>query len=413
MGESLFRKDFLDSARKRGLGRVSLAQPAPAFVLGLLPITLALTVVLFACFGSYTERTRVAGRLVPTLGLSDIVASRPGVVAQLRVIEGQRVEKGDVIGVVASREYTLEDGDTSHAIKQNIELRRISIRESYRSRMQQLDDQLASQRRRLLGVERELAMMADSVRNLHEQASLAKEILDRFELLGRTQYVSELQVQQQRSIYLQRVGDVQALERQVASLKESRSELIKGIEEHGSQVEQLESAEEQDLLALARESIGNTERAENVLRAPVSGEVGVVVATVGQSVRGGDVVASVVPHLSELEAHLLVPSRAIGFVNAGDPVWIRYVAFPHQQFGQWKGVVSQISTSPMGHGSDRAEPVYRVVVELDQQAVTVQGQVRRLRPGMMLEADIEVGRKRIWEWVMQPLLNLKRSEAEA
>ena len=233
MGESLFRKDFLDSARKRGLGRVSLAQPAPAFVLGLLPITLALTVVLFACFGSYTERTRVAGRLVPTLGLSDIVASRPGVVAQLRVIEGQRVEKGDVIGVVASREYTLEDGDTSHAIKQNIELRRISIRESYRSRMQQLDDQLASQRRRLLGVERELAMMADSVRNLHEQASLAKEILDRFELLGRTQYVSELQVQQQRSIYLQRVGDVQALERQVASLKESRSELIKGIEEHG------------------------------------------------------------------------------------------------------------------------------------------------------------------------------------
>ena len=42
---------------------------------------------------------------------------------------------------------------------------------------------------------------------------------------------------------------------------------------------------------------------------------------------------SIVPDDDVLEAQLLVPARAIGFVAAGQTVHISYDTFPFQQFG--------------------------------------------------------------------------------
>ena len=50
-----------------------------------------------------------------------------------------------------------------------------------------------------------------------------------------------------------------------------------------------------------------------------------------------------------------------------------------------------------------SEPVYRITVELARQTVTAYGEALPLQAGMTLEADIALERRRLYEWVLDPL----------
>src|SRR5690606_12140661 len=127
------------------------------------------------------------------------------------------------------------------------------------------------------------------------------------------------------------------------------------------------------------------------------GMVATLLAKRGQSVQAGQPLAILLPDDSRLEAELLVPSRAIGFIEEGDAVLLRYQAFPYQKFGHQQGRVARVSRSTInpteagGRGTDlarRGEPFYRVTVALAEQAVIAYGRAEALRPGMLLEADV-------------------------
>jgi membrane fusion protein len=107
-----------------------------------------------------------------------------------------------------------------------------------------------------------------------------------------------------------------------------------------------------------------------------------------------------------------VPTRAVGFVKPGQEVVLRYEAFPHERFGQYRGVVTSIGRDVWTQG-DRVgplsakEPVYRVDVKLDRQAVSALGQEYALRPGMLVNADLLLERRTLLEWIFEPVLSLK------
>ena len=54
------------------------------------------------------------------------------------------------------------------------------------------------------------------------------------------------------------------------------------------------------------------------------------------------------------------------------------------------------------------EPVYRVDVRLDAQYVAAGEQKLPLRSGMMVNADILQEKRKVWEWVFEPILSLKQ-----
>jgi membrane fusion protein len=55
---------------------------------------------------------------------------------------------------------------------------------------------------------------------------------------------------------------------------------------------------------------------------------------------------------------------------------------------------------------DTSEPLYRITVELDQQAVQAYGQAQALAPGMQLDADVMLDRRRLIEWIFEPVLSI-------
>jgi membrane fusion protein len=144
----------------------------------------------------------------------------------------------------------------------------------------------------------------------------------------------------------------------------------------------------------------------------MAGTVTNIAVSKGQVVGTATPLATIIPSDSDLHAELLVPTRAIGFVHAGQVVQLRYEAFPYERFGQYQGKIESVGSSAWVAGEHLgpltlSEPVYRIIVVLDKQTVSANGQALALRPGMLVSADLLMERRTLLEWLFQPLLQLK------
>ncbi len=165
-----------------------------------------------------------------------------------------------------------------------------------------------------------------------------------------------------------------------------------------------------------------------VIRAPQDGVFSAVFAQPGQTVSATSVLASLVPAQARLQAELDAPASVISFLRPGQPVLLRYEAFPFQRFGHFPGRVLQVSRAPLPAGEEAwrplstpavgtgagaggwsgvqtsGAPLYRVTVALEQQAVPANGQALPLAAGMRLDADVLLDRRRLIEWLFEPVL---------
>lgn len=246
------------------------------------------------------------------------------------------------------------------------------------------------------------------------QVAQLSKLLARIQPLVDKRYVSALQVQQQRSQVAK--AEVKALlrqrtqsEQQLASIGHQRAELPLTTETKLNNLKQQLAQNQQ-----AR--IQNAASWAEVLQAPANGIVSSVLVHAGEAVQPGQTLVSVMPAHSALQAQLLVPSSAIGFVHQGTPVVLHYQAFPYQKFGVQHGTVTDVSrsaltpaevTALLGQNPPR-EPMYRVKVQLASQSVEAYGKRHTLLPGMALTADLLLDRRRMIEWIFEPLYGMAK-----
>jgi membrane fusion protein len=150
----------------------------------------------------------------------------------------------------------------------------------------------------------------------------------------------------------------------------------------------------------------------------VAGVVTNIAIARGESVAADMPIATILPRGSGLHVQLLVPTRAIGFVQPGNEVVLRYDAFPFQRFGQHRGTVERVGRSVWSAGEKIGpvtvrEPVYRVDVKLERQTVSAGGQEMQLMPGMLVGADILQEKRTVFEWVFEPVIELRARLAGA
>lgn len=154
-------------------------------------------------------------------------------------------------------------------------------------------------------------------------------------------------------------------------------------------------------------------RAVFAVKAPVEGVVAALDAAPGATVSAGTPVVTIVPDGAELEAHLFIPSRAVGFVEPGQRVLLKYAAFPYQQFGLQLGEVKELSDAPLlptetSIPVSLTEPAYRATVRLNEQTVFAYSRSHDLQSGMLLEADLELEARSLLRWILDPLYTLRR-----
>ncbi|HEX6997070.1 MAG TPA: HlyD family efflux transporter periplasmic adaptor subunit [Gammaproteobacteria bacterium] len=408
---ALFRAEALRS-RNAAAGEIVLASPVPLRVLAAFGVAVAAALAAFLAFGTYTRHVTLAGQLVPDRGVIAVLAPQAGTVVQSHVQEGSRVERGDVLFVI-SGERTSALGETHALIDERLAARRESLVTEIDEirRLERAEAALFAKRAR--AIEAELARLATAIDVQAAHVALADETARRYAELSAAGFVSEEQLVARREALLDQRARLAGLERERAQLEralaDAQSELDNLPLRYARQAAELERA----VASIDLERAENEARREVTIVAPVRGVATAIAGRAGQIVEAGAPLASIVPDGSRLRAELEAPSRAIGFVEAGSDVLVRYSAYPYEKFGRHPGHVVTVSRAALpadavavGAAGPR-EPVYRVVVELDEQTIDVYGEPHALRAGMRVEADVKLETRRLYEWVLEPLYAMK------
>lgn len=403
----LFRPAALAAHKQDGLGAIVLARPVSFAFLTAFAAIVAAGLVAFAYFGSFTAHTTLRGRLAPEHGVIDVTSRQPGVVAERRVGEGQRVAAGDVLLVLSSERLTRTGAELAAAAAAELERRRASL-------AAQIDNTrwlAASEREALLSrraaLRAETASVAAALAAKRRRLELAEAAVRRYAEVRSRGFLSEEQWALREAELLEQQSGLEALERESAALGRLAAELDERLEtlepRYANAIAELERA----LIMAERELVEIEASRATVVTAPQAGTVTGLAAEVGQPVEPGAVLARIVPHDATLVAELLAPSRAVGFIGVGDEVRLRYAAFPYQKFGHARGTVTAVSAATVAADAARGgEPSYLITVALESQAMSAYGEPRRLLPGMTVEADVLGERRRLYEWVLEPLYAL-------
>ena len=413
---SLFRREVLENRQRDWLGSIQLIRPVSLAVLTTCVVSATAALGAYLALGEYTRKARVSGVLVPDQGVIRLMAPQGALVLESHATEGIAVKRGDVLYVLAVGQATLS-GDTQAVVQASLAARERSLQGAARQHSSLEQAQLLAINRQLEDMRRELDSIAVEADLQRQRLALAQQALARFESLRSENFVSSAQVQTKAEEVLGLKAGLQGLERQrsvhlreAAGLEAQRRELPLRSQAQRGEIDR-------DLALLSQQSAENEARQRIVVRAPQDGVVTGVLAVAGQTVTPGIAMASLLPAGARLQAQLFAPSSAIGFVRPDQKVQLRYQAFPYQKFGHQSGAVIQVSRAPLqatelaalplqAAAGGNAEPLYRITVQLDQQSVAAYGQTQPLSPGMQLEADVLLDKRRLIEWLFEPVLGI-------
>ena len=417
--DRLFRQQALDAQSTQWLGAIRLAQPIGHIVAALIGLGVIGSIVAFAVFGAYTRRATVPGSLEPVGGTLRIVTPAAGTVTDLQVVEGQRVLQGDVL-VVLSSERKSSSGATQAMIGAQLDTKRATLERDLRLSAERHESRVRSTRERLAAIDVELDQLAHEVDINAAREAIAQKNVERFDELARTGFISPAQAQARVDDALVLGAQRENYKRVAANLRRERIGLSSQLGDSRLQAdgEALDIA--RSVAALEQERTENEARRNTVVVAPYAATVTGIAAHRGQLIGAGGLLATLIPDGTRLEAQLFASTRQIGFVERGQRVRLRYAAYPYQKFGMGEGVVDAIEKSPyapqelssqvvatLGPGAlQGGESVYRIVVALDRQTIDTYGQPQALRPGMVFEADVIQDRRRLYEWLLEPIYGL-------
>jgi membrane fusion protein len=419
--EELFRREVMEARSGSWLGPIRLAMPVSQRVWAIAAVWIAICVVMWLSLGEYARRVHVSGVLVPEAGLLTVTARAADTVSQVNVAEGSVVKEGDPLATLSGERSSVAMGDTSANISAQLTQQTERLQADMSGTQHLADQQAQDLRMQQTMLTAQVAQVDAQIAIEKRQAAKLQELLARFEPLKEKGFVSPLDVQQEETQEAEAESQVKALERE-------RYDTQQKLMSAADQLEQLPlttASRLSDLkgqIAQTQQSLLTNEADRSVvLRAPQDGVVSSILVKPGQALSPGEPILAMVPRGSPLVAQLFIPSSAVGFVRTGASVALHYEAFPYQKFGIARGVVDEVSRSALTPnevmtllgGEPPKESLYRVEVRLDQQHVEAYGRAEELKPGMALDADVLLEKRRIVEWIFEPLYGMARRQAGA
>ena len=409
----LFRQEAIDFQRhNRQWGQVSHLQPLSTKLLTWFIATAVALTIAFLFLGQYARKETVAGYLTPTAGTAKIFAPQQGTIKQIHVSEGEQVEENQPLLTVQTNQIAANDFDVN-----------ATMLETLNSQQDRLTRQIAAEEQRttsetdrlsavIKGLETEVSQLQAQIKTQAERLRVTEEFVTSAVGLKAKGYMADVEFKRREMAVLEQKQNLNSLNQQLAArqnqLTESRYSLQQLPTVMAGKIQTLRG----ELAATEQRVAEINGRRAYVIRAPASGRVSTLQATVGQFADPRRLQMEIVPHDSVLEAQLFIPARAIGFVEPGQKVRILYEAFPYQQFGTYSGRVMRVSqtilTSNDAFGPlTLKEPAYRVTAALDRPDIHAYGKRIPLQADMLLRADILLEKRSLISWFLDPLLSVR------
>ncbi len=238
---------------------------------------------------------------------------------------------------------------------------------------------------------------------LQQKTLFERELISRADMnRARVQYLSALSALPSRmsEIYKNEMA-VQDLKRQILEVRIA----------HEREASQMQHAYETAHLRLeqARKRIDRTLEAESdLIIAPESGIVTqVMVNAIGQVISKGQPLIALAPASAPMVAELMVLNKDVGLLKPGQLVKLKYDAYAFQDFGIKRGRLTYISPDAMV--DERIGPIFKCVVELEENTMRVKGYDKPLMFGMKGTAEMMTDRQSVLLMLLSPLRQLYES----
>lgn len=146
------------------------------------------------------------------------------------------------------------------------------------------------------------------------------------------------------------------------------------------------------------------------LTAPVSGTVQeLAVHTVGGVVTEAQPLMQIVPDDAPIEVQAFVANKDIGFVHDGQAAVIKVETFPFTKYGTVAGSIIKVSDDAVS--DEKHGLVYAARVAPARTTMRVDEKLVKLAPGMAVTVEVNMGKRRLIEFLLSPLLRYRDEAA--
>jgi membrane fusion protein len=409
----LFRQQAVDFQRhQRQWGDVASLQPLSTKLVGWFLVAAVAAICAFLFFAQYSRKETATGYLTPTAGTAKIFAAQRGTIKEVHVEQGAVVREGQPLLTVETSFIAADGADVNASLLETLGTQKDMLAKNIKGEEQRTQSERERLTALVRGLETELGQLRSQIQLQQELQKVAEGDLASADQLFKKGFMTAVEFKRRQSALLEQKQALSSLQQQLTARQNQLTETRFALQQLPTVMAQKVQALRSELAATEQRITEINGRRAYVLRAPAAGRVATLQATVGQSVDPQRLQLEIIPEDATLQAELFVPARAIGFVEAGQPVRILYEAFPYQHFGAHSGRVVKVShtlltSADAGGPIALREPAYRVTAALDAAEIDANGKKVSLQPDMLLKADIILEKRSLLDWIMSPLRSVR------
>jgi hemolysin D len=430
------RREFLPAAMEL---EATPAGPVGRAVIWLI-VSLFVVAVAWASIGKVDVIAVAEGSIVPSGKSRTVQPSMLGVVADIRVENGDHVRAGQPLIVLDS---TLTSADVKRLLESirkrehrvarlerfvqsvNSETEALSADRTGAVRTASLDfelhdpllaTQIQAFRTMDLALEQqerarqgELAYATALVRRLEQLLPLMQERADAINTLQRQGMAARMQWLELEQGIVDTRGQLEAERHRLEQLRSEIRELTHRREQLHVETRRDALAEQEQLRSELEELSQELAKAreldrQQVLAAPVSGVVHELrVNTLRAVVQPAEPVLEIVPDGEELIVEAWILNRDIGFVREGQKASVKVHTFQFTKYGTVPGELVRVSRDAVI--DEIAGPRYLARIRMERDWMDIAGERVSLAPGMAASAEVAIGQRRLIEFFAAPVLS--------
>ncbi len=381
----------------------------------------ALTVFLIfgLWFGNFSKQESMRGHVAAASGTTRVMSRSPGVISKIWVSQSDTVKKGQKLLTLRPEEAVTNGARPLEARMASM----VAQRENLVRDMERFTSliQAESSDRKMMNADSEKLVKTLKLQEIELEKALAAQEISLKKIQGfhdrgyatREQLVSETRVtldyRRQLSEIRFKISELnttlidrrRTLDQASVSTTNSKSELQNRIHEIDAAIQNLQMEGSFDIVA------------------PTDGVVATVAVREGTTLNEPSFVMALAAPDAPIRIFLEAPAKSIGLLTVGKRVVLKYDAFPFKTFGVQYGTILAISDTPidlpakLDTSSGMANPLrppqstFLVEVQPEKTHIDAYGEQRPIVIGSTLTADVVVERRRLIDWVLDPVLAMK------
>ena len=148
--------------------------------------------------------------------------------------------------------------------------------------------------------------------------------------------------------------------------------------------------------------------ARATLRSPVRGIVNNMHRrTIGATVQSGEEIIEIVPLDEDLVIEAHIRPQDIAFLGAGQQVRVKLTAYDFTRYGALDGTIRRIGANAVQPEAGDPAEFFIAEIQTDGTIYDASGQPVQIIPGMTAEVDILNGKRRVIDYLLQPVQRLR------